>query len=1677
MKHTFLNFKKTRYWRSFDALRFIGLIIFCLAFTSSLTAQKMLTGSGSTACDGRIITIDGEDEKRVEYIACPDNPNSKVVKIQFVEFKTANLDEFTIYEGCGTEGLEKVRYIGAAASAAKVLGTNWFSADSCPSTSTNEDGCLTIVYEPFVDGNHGLGIEFKIDCETKTTEITCEDITLPSACDINDSGKIGAIHTIKGPTATCSYEPIVTNIIIQNPEGNPIGLDEKDSKILLKEEGDYHDIDGIDGLTVGDEIFLEMKAYTFSVAYTLPTGEESLCEYKVTVAEISPVCNNQVNISLGRGCSTLLTSDMIIEGEGCSSEYSVNIMEGDNIGKEIVTYADIGKKLKVEVVSESSQNRCWGIVLVEDKHPPVITCEDAYIYCGLPTDTINNPDLVPIGDDCSLYTLEFTSGPWEDYACGLPGDGDAPDTMRLERRIWTGIDQGGTRSNPCTQRIFRLRPKLEAKNIIWPDDIILACGEDQSILPEVTGLPSIVIGTDTVPIEKTCIFGIEYDDQKFTTDCEGSQKISRIWTIIDWCNNNRISTGAPVLQSNPQIIKVLDTIPPTLANVPTTLEYLTNHEDCSASVIFPAIDINDVCSNTGINYRVVGPNTTIYHTPGSLEPDTMRNVTFGEGTFYYIAEDGCGNQEVDSIVLDIKDATFPTAIATPINVSLIAGDDLTWVYANSFDGNSHDNCGVTTVLARKVGDTDFTDAIGFTCDDLNSEEPVMVEIQVVDESGNTNTAMSIVSVNDELGVCNCGIDLSLVASIDKEFYCQNENITLIASGGITSGVIQYEWSSVPEDADLPEGITTINEFTVSPEENTIYTVKITIEGNDECVDEAVLPINIHPILSVTVNGAEVDEEGITICPGNKETTIIASGGDGNYMWTFPSGATSMVDSITPQSAGDYIVQSGCIDPIKVKVNLDLPEILINNSDEGTFTICPGETLEAIANVEGSYIWTFEDEEFANPITPRTAGLYTVEFINTGTGCIASKEIEIGFNELPDILINGEVVNEDDPITICSGETLEASGGGEGAIYVWKLGDDEINNPITPRTAGDYILEVSNIEESGCMVSKEIEVILNERPDATITVVDEFEQPIDSETFICPDAKVTISAAAGFNYEWTSDPEDATLPEGSTTEHQITVTPGVNTAYKVKITGDTGCSITPADIIIKINTIKSPGGIVIVESPVNKEEHCLSVAITDNVENATYSYRWTVDNKEDEFTGTDTATPKFKPASGGSKTFNVTVTNNDTGCSITPFTNGVFRPAPMATLSGTISTEEGEMVERATINLTDYDMPAQVTGATGNYGFQEVPMNENYTVSPEKDMNPLNGVSTYDLVLISKHILGITPLDSPYKMIAADINQSGTITAFDMVQLRQLILNITPDFANNTSWRFVDAAYEFSDPTNPLREAFPETYAITDLTADMTWLDFIAIKIGDVNNSAVVNQFMTTESRSATQSLNFQAKQGLSEDGQYLIFDFTSNNFNAISGYQFALEFDPSVIAFDQIIPSQWVGKDNFGLSDIDRGQIATSWNEAEGMDIATDEVLFSLVFQLNGEVTSDELLEIANTQLQAEAYSTNGKLLNVQLIGEEIAPQVAAKSIQLFQNRPNPFTGKTTIGFALPEASEATLRIFDSAGRMIQVYDGYYEKGYNELIISSQDLTEYGALYYQLATPTQMATMKMIHAQ
>ncbi len=144
---------------------------------------------------------------------------------------------------------------------------------------------------------------------------------------------------------------------------------------------------------------------------------------------------------------------------------------------------------------------------------------------------------------------------------------------------------------------------------------------------------------------------------------------------------------------------------------------------------------------------------------------------------------------------------------------------------------------------------------------------------------------------------------------------------------------------------------------------------------------------------------------------------------------------------------------------------------------------------------------------------------------------------------------------------------------------------------------------------------------------------------------------------------------------------------------------------------------------------------------------------------------------------------------------------------------------------------------------GILGFQwwYLPIGAGYTIEivPFRNDNPLNGVTTYDLSLISKHILGLEPLNSPYKMLAADINQDGSITTFDVLLLRKLILGLIPNLPHGKAWRFMPKSFVFLNPANPFASPVPDRIISPNTNwSPNTFYKFRAIKIGDVNESAI-----------------------------------------------------------------------------------------------------------------------------------------------------------------------------------------------------------------------------------------------
>jgi hypothetical protein len=400
-------------------------------------------------------------------------------------------------------------------------------------------------------------------------------------------------------------------------------------------------------------------------------------------------------------------------------------------------------------------------------------------------------------------------------------------------------------------------------------------------------------------------------------------------------------------------------------------------------------------------------------------------------------------------------------------------------------------------------------------------------------------------------------------------------------------------------------------------------------------------------------------------------------------------------------------------------------------------------------------------------------------------------------------------------------------------------------------------------------------------------------------------------------------------------------------------------------------------------------------------------------------------------------------------------------APGLNVAGTISTEGAANLQGASIALSGAASQSATTAANGGYTFVNLSKGGDFTVTPQLDKNHLNGVSTFDLVLIQKHILGIQALNSPYKMIAADVNNSKSISTLDLIALRKLILNIDQSFQNNTSWRFVDAAYSFPNATNPWSVPFPEVVSINDIAANAT-ANFVAIKVGDVNASASVSSATSAEVRTnGTFKLN-TLEQHLKAGNEYQVA-FTATDLQDIQGYQFALNLDQSKVELLDI--EYGVAKaENFGVFK-NEGIITTSWNSKYEPG-----ALFTLVLRAKADAKLSSALSL-NRAVSPEAYNQNNENLGIVL---NYASEAVAAGYELLQNTPNPFNGETQIGFNLPKATKATLSISDGKGALLYKVEGSYAKGNNQVTLKKEQLGASGVLYYTLETTEFVATKKMV---
>jgi hypothetical protein len=391
------------------------------------------------------------------------------------------------------------------------------------------------------------------------------------------------------------------------------------------------------------------------------------------------------------------------------------------------------------------------------------------------------------------------------------------------------------------------------------------------------------------------------------------------------------------------------------------------------------------------------------------------------------------------------------------------------------------------------------------------------------------------------------------------------------------------------------------------------------------------------------------------------------------------------------------------------------------------------------------------------------------------------------------------------------------------------------------------------------------------------------------------------------------------------------------------------------------------------------------------------------------------------------------------------------------ITGYVTTETGAGVEDVSFELTgnpSYASGLNYVAVTGSIGQFEIGnasywANPSVTIDPQLNLDHLNGVNIWDLVLISRHILGLAPLNSPYKLISADANKSGTVTAFDIVEIRKLILGSYSKYPNNTSWRFVDRYQMFNDLANPFADTLREKIVLPSYYA--RGLHFIGCKIGDVDLSATPNNLTAApqDRNGTTAAITTKDIQLVENETITIPFQVEST----LEGYQMTLDLGP--LEIEEIIAAGGLTDENFAQYQKDGRNMLAIVSELP-------EHRFSLRVRAprTGTLSQWLRLDAGETQRPSVGFDREGTARPLALA---LLP-TDTDAPYLMHVAPNPFSDRTQITFHQPQEGAVVLRIFDTQGRLVSEQAQDKPQGTNSIEVKTDHLTNPGIYRFILST-------------
>ncbi|MCC6459240.1 MAG: HYR domain-containing protein [Saprospiraceae bacterium] len=1355
-------------------------------------------------------------------------------------------------------------------------------------------------------------------------------------------------------------------------------------------------------------------------------------------------------------------------------------------------------------ISTQPQN----ITVLVDNFPPVAIC--------VPNLTLN---LDPVTGAVSVLPTQLNNGSYDPNDCGPLTYSVSPATLNCSNAgpspTAVTLTVKDAKDNPAT-----CSTTITVKDVTSP---ILSTPPVNITIEACDTIPAPVTLTATDACAGTStITPIQVSTQDTTGGLlKYNYVITRTWTTSDPSGNTAVAT---------RTITVKDTKKPQFVGAPAMVMVTTDPDrvTCDDTVTFNILPFVQDCA-TGADLSVTNNKE-----PGD-GANLSAIFAVGTHTVVFTATDISGNSATYALTVVVKDGTPPTAVCiNGVSASLQPSGTVV-VNVAQFNNNSYDNCSAN--LSLKIQRLDKlpletpTNSLTYDCNDADGATQHPVKLFVTDAAGNVSMCETYIVIQDNVDptitLCPTDKTVPCTDSLSTQDHgtaiatdnCPN-NVTMSfedLAEPDTSGQYCYLIHRVWIASDLANNSATcVQTFnivdTVAPVLSQ-YPVNITISCSE----------NLSPPSNITASDNCSDSLAVMFV---QDTTDIAQGLCGKYSYKVTRTRTAvddcgntisytntitvvddeapqflgMPDTITVQSA-NFPANQNCLVP----VTFDVSQYLFDCAPVGELLVlndAPQGNDSLIAS--GNY----------------AVGAYLIHFTATDPcGNVGEDSVVVNVidNSKPTAICNNNVVislGTDGQATIQADDIDLGSSDNCGIDTMFLNASTFDCADLGPQAVTLTVVDPYG-NSNTCTVN--VNVTLGNGAGFNLTTTG------TAETYFGADNGSATALASGgsgtFTYSWSNNGNTATINNLGAGVYTVSVTDTGTGCVQT----DTAIVQAGAKLTITVGNVSgTQGAIVQVPVTVTNFNAMVGLSFSMNVTNATVgtivgntNVNAALGSPAITVVGTSltvfwaNATPLT--LANGDKLFDlnvqlgtapvgstspVTIDGTPTVLSFQQDSLGTI-VATMANLvpgsvtidavaaddiiiSGLIKTwaGAGTPVPGVTVGLTGSVTNSVITDVPGTYSFT-LPSPTTGTITPKKSVtsNFSQGINVGDLLAIQNHAASVLTLSSPFQYVAGDVNNNGKVDLPDYLLVQQLILGTVQHYSNAApDWKFIPTNYVFPSP-NPLSVPYPQTASFACCYDSI--MDFNAIRIGDVTGNAPVNNISNQVDNRSGNTFQFRLEEQSVRAGELISVPFKASDFTGRQAYQMTITFDPNVLELADLNMGALPGLSNanFGTAHLADGYLTTLWVSVDPLTLPEGEVLFTLTFKALADETSlSNVLRPGSSVTYAEALDADGNSMDIEFDWAQALANndLDRSTFALYQNQPNPFRSETTIGFRLPQAGRAALRVYSTDGRLVKTVVGNFSQGYNVVEFRKDEFGAPGVYWYELETPMYSDRKKMI---